>query len=264
MSRVLNGIFWGLSAAATALLFIGVPSLSPWWIPLLLIGFYAAVAIVYLLTVLLASLFFPTAVPQPHSAVCRRLILLTEEWLITLLRLRIRFTGEEKLPQQPFLLVCNHLSNYDPIVTAVALKKRRLAFVSKPENFRIPAAGPFIRAASYLAIDRDHARKAVETIHRAADYIVERQMCMGIYPEGTRSKTGDLLPFRSGAFKIAKLAHCPVAVLSISYGKRPWLLGKKPVDLHVLEVFDTATVGAMQTGDLAERTRELITADQQK
>ena len=82
---------------------------------------------------------------------------------------------------------------------------------------------------------------------------------MGIYPEGTRSKSGALLPFHAGSFKIAALAKCPVAVASIRYEKRPL---SKRVDLHIVDVMDADYVTDHNTAAMAERAVAAITAEQ--
>ena len=259
---MLTVILWMLSAAAAVLLCALCPALSFWWLVPLAVGAYLALCLVYVLALVIISLLLPKAEPQSHKEWCRHIIIGSVQWMLTLVGFSIRVTGAEKLPtDRPFLLVSNHRSNYDPMITMVALRRWRLAFISKPENFRIPIAGPFIRCASYLPIDREHARNAVVTIHRAAEYITDRGLCMGIYPEGTRSKTGELLPFHNGSFKIAKLAGCPIAVLTIQDHGRRWALAPRRVELHVLAVLDEETVKAASTGALSEQAEALIRED---
>ncbi len=254
---ILNWLFWGLSALLTGLLIILCP-LSPLWALLLLPGLYLALGTAYMMGLLLISLFLPKAEEQSHKPWCRWVIVYTLRWIFWLFGFRIHFTGAERLPtDRPFLVVCNHRSNFDPLITLAAMHPWKMAFVSKPENFRIPVAGPFMRSASFLAIDRENARKAATTIHRAADAITKGGLVMGIYPEGTRSKTGELLEFRDGAFKIAKLAQCPVAVMTICYhGRR--------VELHTLALLDETYVKENRTNAISDHARELIAADLSK
>ncbi len=259
---MITAIFCALAAVGTAVLYVLCPALSFWWVLPLFVGMYAALAVSYLLILLVISLFLPSQEGQPHKEWARRTIVHTVIWVLGLLRMRIEVKGTELLPSdRPFLLVGNHLSVFDPLVTIAALREHRLAFVSKPENMKLILVGQYIRSASFISIDRDNPRNAVTTIHQAADFITERELCMGIYPEGTRSKTGELLEFRHGSFKIAKLAKCPVAVLSLRYGKRRWPLGAKPIYLHVVSVFDEAYVDENRTNTISDRARELIAND---
>lgn len=243
-----------ISLVLTVVLYAAFP-LSPWWILPVAIGAFIAVSILFILLLLLFSLFLPTQQPQSHKPFCHRILRHLIHWVLLLLGFRVTVSGEEQLPAQPFLLVGNHRSNYDPIVTLAALNVGTLSFVSKPENFRIPLVGRLIRCASFLAIDRESARHAMQTIHTAADYIDKRHICMGIYPEGTRSKTGKLLDFRNGAFKIAKLAHCPIVVMTVQYPKR------RRAQLRVVDVIDVPFVESNRTNVLSDRARDAILND---
>lgn len=160
---------------------------------------------------------------------------------VKLCRIRVHISGIEKIPKDTKLLfVSNHRSNFDPIITWYALKRWKLAFISKPENFKIPFFGRIIRRCCFMPIDRENPRKAIVTVNRAARLLKKQEVSIGVYPEGTRSKTCELLPFHNGVFKIAQKAEAPVVVLSITGTERiaraaPF--GTTDVYLDVLEVF---------------------------
>ena len=160
---------------------------------------------------------------------------------IKLCRIRIHTDGLEKIPENTkVLFVSNHRSNFDPILTWHALKKWKVAFVSKPENFRIPFFGRIIRKCCFLPIDRENPRNAIVTVNKAAGLLKKQEVSVGVYPEGTSSKSRELLPFHNGVFKIAQKADAPVAVLSITgtenISKRTPFKATD-VYLDVLEVF---------------------------
>lgn len=252
---MLTGLFCVLSAAATALTYGLHSEISLWWIPGLLIGYYLAVCVAYIVVLLLFTLCLPRR--GGYSPLCRWLLVWSIRWALPFLRCRLRVSGLEKLPDEPFLLVGNHVSNLDPMLALAAMPRRKLAFVSKPENFRYPIAGGLISRSGFLAIDRENPRNAVATIRQAAD-AVEQGVCMGIYPEGTRNKSGEgLLPFHAGSFKIAKLAHCPIAVVAVQYG-RPGFLGFKRAQVTVAAVLDVAFVDSNRTDALSAHTREIL------
>ena len=71
---------------------------------------------------------------------------------VWLLRIHINVTGKEKLPEGRFLLVCNHRSKFDPILTWHVFAKENLSFISKPENFKIPVYGRIIHRCCFLPI----------------------------------------------------------------------------------------------------------------
>lgn len=255
---LLHVIFATVSLVSTALQYIANPTLSVWWALVLLPATYTAAFVLSLLILLGISLLLPRKETSVCRAGCRYTILCWLEWLLPILGVKSNVTGLEKLPAEPFLLVCNHVSNFDPMVTLLALKHTPLAFVSKPENFRLPAVGPFIRNAAFLSIDRENPRRALTSIHRAAEYIQTDKLCIGIYPEGTRSKNAQLLPFHHGSFKIAKLAACPVAVLSIRYEAAGRLFRRRVAHLTVETVLDTSFVAANQTATISDHARQHI------
>ena len=86
---------------------------------------------------------------------------------------------------------------------------------------------------------------------------------MGIYPEGTRSKTGELLPFHAGSFKVAQKAGVPL-VIACSRGTehvmRNWLRRPTKVELSILEVLPPERVKAMSTQELAAYSRARMEA----
>ena len=98
------------------------------------------------------------------------------------------------------MFVGNHRSNFDPIIEWLVLKPWDIAFISKDENFKIPFFGRIIRKCCFMPIDRENPRKALRTINKASDLLQSGEVSIGVYPEGTRSKTGELLPFHDGVF----------------------------------------------------------------
>ncbi len=256
---MLHWIFAVFAAVGTAVCYIAAPALSPWLILPLWGGFAVAAAVLYVVFLVVVSLLLPRR-GERYLPFCVAIIRHTVEWVLPLLGIRVRLDGWDKLPEAPFLLVGNHLTLLDPLVTVARLgKTRRVTFVSKPENLRLPVVGAIARNTAFLAIDREHPRKAVETIHRAADFIRNEKMCVGIYPEGTRNKSDQLLlPFRDGAFKIAMLAACPIAVVTTRFLPRRWLLGARQMELSVIGVLEADFVAAHRTAEISGTVRTMM------
>ena len=215
----------------------------------------------YLLCVVLCCLSVNVNKEYDHSdPLCRWLINITVAIMVKLLRIRVHISGQEKLPEgQKLLFAGNHLSNFDPLLTWNAFRKWKLAFVSKPENFKIPFFGRIIRKCCFMPIDRENPRKAIVTINRAAKLLKTQEVSVGIYPEGTRSKSGELLPFHNGVFKIAQKANAAIAVLSVNgtaeiAGNIPFR--KTDVYLDVLEVIPADQVASSKTDEIGQRIRE--------
>ena len=187
---------------------------------------------------------------------------------IKLLRIRVHTNGIEKIPKDAkVLFVCNHRSNFDPILTWYALKKWKIAFISKPSNFKIPFFGRIIRKCCFMPINRENPRKAIPTINRAAKLLKKQEVSIGVYPEGTRSNTCELLPFHNGVFKIAQKADAPIVMLSITGTER---IAKqtpfKPTDVYldVLEVFSGENVKNTKTEQIGTAVRCLIETNTEK
>jgi 1-acyl-sn-glycerol-3-phosphate acyltransferase len=123
--------------------------------------------------------------------------------------------GRDNLtPGQTYLVMSNHQSHYDiPVLFYVLGANMRM--VAKIELFRLPIFGPAIREAGFIAIDRSNRDTAITSLAEA-----KRTLASGtnvwIAPEGTRSKTGELGPFKKGGFMLAIDMQWPVLPVSIS------------------------------------------------
>ncbi len=250
-------LFIVLSLVGTALVYGLTPTLPLWWGLPVAAGLYVAIGGLYIVLVLLIALILPDSPSSPRRyGVYHWVIVHTLSWIVLLLGYRVTLTGADRLPgDRPFLLVSNHRSGFDPLVTLAALKRWSVAFIAKPEIFRIPVIRVAMKKACFLAIDRGNPRNAVTTIKQAAEQITSLGLSMAIYPEGTRNKESEaLLPFHAGSFKIAKLAACPVAVITIRYEKRRPLPGKR-ASIQVVDVMDEAFVAENNTATLSERAK---------
>ncbi len=179
------------------------------------------------------------------------------------LRVRVRINGADKLPEGTnFLFISNHRSNYDPIVQWYALRKYRISFVSKSANFRIPWFGRIIRKCCFMEIDRKSPKKSMETVNRAAKLLRETENCVGIYPEGTRSKSCKLLPFHSGVLKIAQKAEKPLVIAVVtgteSIAKNLLRFRRSLVVIDIIETMEAQLVKNMRSSELGEYARSLM------
>ncbi len=175
---------------------------------------------------------------------------------------RLKKSGFEKLPKdQRFVVVCNHRSMFDPLAAIASLRGFDVSYISKPENFKLPLVGPYMHAIGSIAIDRDNDRQALKDILQAADY-VKRDFCsMCIYPEGTRSKGAELLPFHAGSFKLAQKAGVGIAVAAVDGTesvKRNLVFKKSNVSFDILEFIPAEKVKEMKASELADYSRNLI------
>ena len=188
----------------------------------------------------------------------------TVRLFMQILHIRIHLHGLEKLPDsEPYLLVSNHRSIFDPLVGLIWLKDYDLAYVSKQENFKIPFVGRYIAAIGCVSLDRENAKAAILSIKKAADNIKRGYVNYGIYPEGWENKSHDpLLPFRSGAFKIAKDAGCQVVISAIRNSdhifRRAFTFRPIHIHLDVLDTIPAEVVKAEKTGELSDRAFRIM------
>ena len=112
----------------------------------------------------------------------------------------------------PWVVVANHQSILD--ILMLSRLPREMKWVAKEELFRVPWTGWMMRMSGDIPIRRGDAESGGEALGIAKDYLA-RGMSVMIFPEGTRSAKGTLLPFKSGAFRLALDAQVPVLPIAV-------------------------------------------------
>ena len=230
---------------------------------------FLALSVLFVLCAAAVSVFIDKSWPRKkQNPLCRFFIRYGGELVCFYCGVRPHVNGLEKLPQDSrFLLVSNHRSLFDPLSAFQAFGAYNLAFISKPSNMKLPVLGAIAAGDCFLPIDRENDREALKSILCAADYL-KRDLCsICIYPEGTRSKTRQLLPFHHGSFKIAQRAQVPLVIAAVSGTDRVKNnLLRRPTNVYfdVLEVIPADTVCARTTTELAEHARTVIAAALEK
>jgi cytidylate kinase len=127
--------------------------------------------------------------------------------------LRYRVSGREHIPRKgPLILACNHISFWDPPLVG-AWFNRTLHYLAKVELFQNRVFGALLTAYNCIPIQRGpQARSAL----RGAEGVLDRGGAILIFPEGTRSKSGSLLPPRAGISHLAAVSRAPVVPARIS------------------------------------------------
>lgn len=127
--------------------------------------------------------------------------------LISRVLFRIRITGQEHIPKTGgFIIASNHVSFYDPPLVG-SWSTREMFFFAKAELFRNPLFGALIRRTNALPVKRGTIDR--ESITTAAG-VIDRQFGLVIFPEGTRSLTGQFLEPKPGIGLIARRSPCPI------------------------------------------------------
>jgi 1-acyl-sn-glycerol-3-phosphate acyltransferase len=183
---------------------------------------------------------------------------------LSLAGIRFKVAGRENLPQGRAAVYCaNHQSNVDPPVLYRAVHPR-LRVLYKQEIDRIPLLARAFRMAGFIPIDRHNKESAMRSIEAGASSLRAGQSFL-IFPEGTRSKTDQLLPFKKGGFRMAIKAGAPVVPVAISGGRAAMVRGSfiiRPVTLtiRVGRPVETRDVNVEARDVLIERVRHEIVA----
>ena len=249
-----GGIFyWIFSSGLYYLLFIPVLAL-----PILYLLYFAIILII----LFIASLFINTKkeVNKPN-VVARYLVTQVVKQVNLLADLRVSKTGFDRIPHdERYTIVYNHTSRFDPMLIMDKLYQDKIICVTKPENVKIPIAGPFIHAAGYIEVNRENNAEGIKAIEKAIDFIKKDYGSICISPEGTRSLDGKLLPFRAGALNVAKRANTPVVVMGF---KNNNLIHKKwpratHINMDVLEVIPYEQFKDLSTQELSDYIHKLF------
>jgi len=174
---------------------------------------------------------------------------------------RFRYSGTmPQNPRHPYVVVSNHESFAD--ILLISHLPWEMKWLSKAELFRIPIMGWMMWLAGDIPVKRGFGPSAVEAMERCRKALRQRVSVM-IFPEGTRSKTAELLPFKDGAFRLAIEAGVPILPLALSgtgtaLPKHGWRFGRSAAHLRVLEPVDTAGLTLSDVPALKARIRDLI------
>jgi 1-acyl-sn-glycerol-3-phosphate acyltransferase len=160
-----------------------------------------------------------------------------DRWSANIVRnagIRLHVTGKEHmLPHETYLVMSNHQSLYDiPVLFQVVGPNVRM--ITKEELFRVPVFGKALAAGGFISIDRSNRRAAIRSLDRARALLASGTH-VWIAPEGTRSKTGKLLPFKKGAFYLALESGLPILPVTLS-GTRAALAAKGLRSRHGADV----------------------------
>ncbi|HSG82522.1 MAG TPA: lysophospholipid acyltransferase family protein, partial [Gemmatimonadota bacterium] len=145
--------------------------------------------------------------------------------------------------EEPQVIACNHQSMWDVWALAVSIPRRN-HFVAKKEIRRIPIFGRASEAAGHVFVDRGNWAAAVQSLKIAGRRIREENSTAVVYPEGTRSLTGDLQIFKKGPFIMAIEAGVPIVPTVINgtfeiLPKRGFKLSPQPITLKFGTPVDT-------------------------
>jgi 1-acyl-sn-glycerol-3-phosphate acyltransferase len=174
---------------------------------------------------------------------------------------RFRVSGTQPAdPRRPYVVVSNHESFVD--ILLISHLPWEMKWLSKVEIMRIPVLGWDMVLAGDVPVERGTRKSALKAMRRCRE-ILDGKVSVNIFPEGTRSTTGDMLPFKDGAFRLAIDAGVPILPLAVTgtataLRKHDWRVHPADAEVRVLEPVDTTGLTHKDIPILRDRVRDLI------
>ena len=163
-------------------------------------------------------------------------------------------------PRRPYVAVSNHESYAD--IFLISHLPWEMKWISKETMFRIPCFGWMMRMSGDISITRGERTSTVKAMAAARDRL-NRRVSVMIFPEGTRSRGDDMLPFKDGAFRLALEAGVPILPIVVAgtrdaMAKGTFRFQRARARVKVLEPIDTTGLTLDDVGALRDRARAVI------
>jgi 1-acyl-sn-glycerol-3-phosphate acyltransferase len=161
---------------------------------------------------------------------------------------------------EPFVAVCNHESMAD--ILLIGTLPFDMKWLSKAQIARIPVMGWMMWMAGDIVVQRSDARSRGRSFDQMVEWI-RRGASIMIFPEGTRTRTGEMLPFRNGAFRLALETGRPIQPLAVSGTRQAIqadspLFGQANVTVRILDQVSVEGLGLDDISELRDRVRTMI------
>jgi len=158
------------------------------------------------------------------------------------------------------VVVCNHVSNSDAFL--ISHVPYEMKWLGKASLFKVPIFGQLMKMAGDVPVQRGTKHSIVEAMKRCKEQL-EHGMPVMIFPEGTRSKSADLLPFKDGAFRLAIETGADILPMAVAgtrdaLPKHSWRFGFATGLVHVGDPISTEGLTLDDVAELRDRTREVV------
>lgn len=231
--------------------------------PFLLLYQYLIVApIVLVLTILTALLTIVFSPMFPNSRFANYPAKLWSQLICHLLFIRVKVIGLENCnPQKSYVFVSNHQSIFD-IFVLYGWLPNLFKWIMKMELKKIPLVGQACESAGHIFIDRANPMAAQKSLEKAESKLV-KGVSVVVFPEGTRTKTGQMNKFKRGAFRIAADLSLPILPVSIKGSferipKKAYYIQPGTIEVVLHKPIDIQTFEQEKTAELIQHTWEII------
>ena len=172
----------------------------------------------------------------------------------------ITVIGKENMPKEAALYVGNHRSYFDILILYVQCENLT-GFVAKDAIEKVPSLRVWMRYLYCLFLNRSDAREGLKTILTAIEY-VKKGISICIFPEGTRSKTGEMASLKAGSFKMATRAKAKVVPVVLKNTRQcledAHYFGIVPVYVQILPAIETEDMSPEEMQELPMRVETML------
>ena len=199
---------------------------------------------------------------EEHDRIVRTMV---NNWALRLMKLAgatMEVTGKENIPEDPVVFAANHQGYADIPLLLTQLDKPN-PLIAKKELEKVPLLRDWMTELNCIFIDRDNARQAMDSLKKANELLSEGySVC--IFPEGTRSKGGEIKEFKGGTIRLATRAKVPIVPCCIEgtynmlEANKGFKITPAKLQLHILPAIETADLSREEIKALDERLRSVI------
>jgi len=182
--------------------------------------------------------------------------------ILALSNIRVTVKGLSNLkPRRSYIYMANHMSNFDiPVLQAFLPVQFR--WLAKAELYKIPVFGYAMKRAGYISIDRSDRKSAIESLNKAVN-IIRDGISVVIFPEGTRSRTHNIQPFKKGGFFLAVDSGVPIIPIIIHgteriMPKKQMLIKPGNVTLEIAKPMISSDYTRETKNDLMDKIRDIF------
>lgn len=232
-------------------------------IPLAVVRTVFAVIVQNLATLVCGSYLIVLVKVRPRTPQVPHVMRIWAKLFLFVTGTRVTVEGAERIdPNGSYVFVGNHTSNLD-IPVIMGRLPVSVRFLAKKELFKVPVLGGAMRAIHMVETDRRLGPAAHRAINEQVATVVAEGLSLMIFPEGTRSETGEMLPFKKGAFRLAVENALPVVPVTIVGALEAWrphakLIYGGKVRLVIHDPIPTTDLDRAVLGDLRDRARQAV------
>lgn len=177
------------------------------------------------------------------------------KYTIKTIGIDLEVKGLENIPDEACVFIGNHTSILDIPIMFYTID-RLVGFVAKKEMLKAPVIGMWLEKAHCIPLDRENPREAIKTINYGVE-LLKKGYSLAIFPEGTRSKDGNIGEFKKGSLKLATKAKAPIVPIAIDRAYTSFEKDKKFKPSKIKVTFGNA----ISTAELTKEEEKTLNED---